>query len=268
MTQLGSSGRRGPDGRLRPHLQRRCIIVCRRARQRPLGRKVRGEIEQATLLRRRVRLRVRLPVPSQRLRRAEPVRPRLPGAAQTQGMAVTDRHFIFSSSAGRNTHSTITSVGRGSAGDGPNLTAPNMAEGDGLRRWGRSTCSMRAVPRSTRTPTTGCGRSTTPRSPPSEAEGRRRPTSGQRPELGSAFSSLLTYASSESERGMDRANDQRAVPLAATRFVEPLRASPTAKRLGRGHDSGCSSDPILHPASRNNERGSSLMNARHVRAVH
>lgn len=48
---------------------------------------------------------------------------------RTQGMAVTDRHFIFSRSLGRNDDSTITSVSRGSAGDGPTLTAPNMAEG-------------------------------------------------------------------------------------------------------------------------------------------
>ena len=34
-------GRRGPDGRLRPHLQGRGMVVCRRARQRPLGRQVR-----------------------------------------------------------------------------------------------------------------------------------------------------------------------------------------------------------------------------------
>jgi hypothetical protein len=47
----------------------------------------------------------------------------------TQGMAVTDRHFIFSRSFGRNSDSQIKSVGRGSAGDGPSLTAPNMAEG-------------------------------------------------------------------------------------------------------------------------------------------
>jgi hypothetical protein len=55
--------------------------------------------------------------------------PAFPVPAHTQGMAVTDRHFIFSCSLGHNNDSTITSVGRGSAGDGPNLTAPNMAEG-------------------------------------------------------------------------------------------------------------------------------------------
>jgi hypothetical protein len=48
---------------------------------------------------------------------------------RTQGMAATDRHFIFSRSFGRNSDSQITSVGRGSAGDGPTLTAPNLAEG-------------------------------------------------------------------------------------------------------------------------------------------
>jgi hypothetical protein len=48
---------------------------------------------------------------------------------ETQGMAVTDRHFIFSQSEGQPNDSTITSVGRGSASDGPTLTAPNMAEG-------------------------------------------------------------------------------------------------------------------------------------------
>jgi hypothetical protein len=55
--------------------------------------------------------------------------PALPVPAHTQGMAVTDRHFIFSSSLHRDADSTITSVGRGAAGDGPHLTAPNMAEG-------------------------------------------------------------------------------------------------------------------------------------------
>lgn len=53
----------------------------------------------------------------------------IPVPAHTQGMAVTDRHFIFSSSLGRHNLSTIRSVGRGSAGNGPSLTAPNMAEG-------------------------------------------------------------------------------------------------------------------------------------------
>lgn len=47
----------------------------------------------------------------------------------TQGMAVTDRHFIFSRSFTRDSDSQIKSVGRGSAGDGPTLTAPNMSEG-------------------------------------------------------------------------------------------------------------------------------------------
>jgi len=48
---------------------------------------------------------------------------------RSQGMAVTDRHFIFSRSFGQDNDSQITSVGRGSAGNGPRLTAPNMAEG-------------------------------------------------------------------------------------------------------------------------------------------
>lgn len=48
---------------------------------------------------------------------------------RTQGMAVTDRHFIFSRSFGEDNDSRIESVGRGSTGDGPSLTAPNMAEG-------------------------------------------------------------------------------------------------------------------------------------------
>jgi hypothetical protein len=52
-----------------------------------------------------------------------------PVPTRTQGMAVTDRHFIFSRSLGDDNDSQITSVGRGSAGDGPTLTAPNMAEG-------------------------------------------------------------------------------------------------------------------------------------------
>jgi hypothetical protein len=52
-----------------------------------------------------------------------------PVPTRTQGMAVTDRHFIFSRSFGHNSDSQIKSVGRGSAGDGPTLTAPNMAEG-------------------------------------------------------------------------------------------------------------------------------------------
>lgn len=52
-----------------------------------------------------------------------------PVPTRTQGMAATDRHFIFSRSFGRNSDSQITSVGRGKAGDGPTLTAPNMAEG-------------------------------------------------------------------------------------------------------------------------------------------
>lgn len=55
--------------------------------------------------------------------------PAFPVPTRTQGMAVTDRHFIFSRSFGRDDDSTIVSVSRGSAGDGPNLTAPNMAEG-------------------------------------------------------------------------------------------------------------------------------------------
>jgi hypothetical protein len=52
-----------------------------------------------------------------------------PVPTRTQGMAVTDRHFIFSRSLGEDNDSQITSVGRGSTGDGPTLTAPNMAEG-------------------------------------------------------------------------------------------------------------------------------------------
>jgi hypothetical protein len=52
-----------------------------------------------------------------------------PVPTRTQGMAATDRHFIFSRSFGHNSDSQIKSVGRGSAGDGPTLTAPNMAEG-------------------------------------------------------------------------------------------------------------------------------------------
>jgi hypothetical protein len=52
-----------------------------------------------------------------------------PVPTRTQGMAVTDRHFIFSRSLGEDNDSQINSVGRGSAGDGPSLTAPNMAEG-------------------------------------------------------------------------------------------------------------------------------------------
>ena len=55
--------------------------------------------------------------------------PAFPVPTRTQGMAVTDRHFIFSRSYGRNSDSQITSVGRGSARNGPTLTAPNMAEG-------------------------------------------------------------------------------------------------------------------------------------------
>ena len=55
--------------------------------------------------------------------------PAFPVPTRTQGMAVTDRHFIFSRSYGRNNDSQITSLGRGSAGNGPTLTAPNMAEG-------------------------------------------------------------------------------------------------------------------------------------------
>ena len=55
--------------------------------------------------------------------------PAFPVPAHTQGMAVTDRHFIFSCSFHRNEDSTIASVGRGTGGDGPSLTAPNMAEG-------------------------------------------------------------------------------------------------------------------------------------------
>jgi hypothetical protein len=55
--------------------------------------------------------------------------PAFPVPAHTQGMAVTDRHFIFSCSLGHNTDSTITSVSRGAASDGPSLTAPSMAEG-------------------------------------------------------------------------------------------------------------------------------------------
>jgi hypothetical protein len=58
-----------------------------------------------------------------------PAGPAFPVPTLTQGMAVTDRHFIFSRSFGEDNDSTITSVGRGSAGDGPSLTAPNMAEG-------------------------------------------------------------------------------------------------------------------------------------------
>lgn len=53
----------------------------------------------------------------------------VPVPVNTQGMAVTDRHFIFSSSSGRNHHSTIASFSRGVAIDGPHLIAPNMAEG-------------------------------------------------------------------------------------------------------------------------------------------
>src|SRR4029453_5648738 len=44
-----------------------------------------------------------------------------PVPTRTQGIAVTDRHFIFSRSFGDNSDSQITSVGRGSAGDGPSL---------------------------------------------------------------------------------------------------------------------------------------------------
>jgi hypothetical protein len=55
--------------------------------------------------------------------------PAFPVPTRTQGMAVTDRHFIFSRSYGRDNDSQITSLGRGSAGNGPRLTAPNMAEG-------------------------------------------------------------------------------------------------------------------------------------------
>jgi hypothetical protein len=55
--------------------------------------------------------------------------PAFPVPTRTQGMAVTDRHFIFSRSFGRDNDSQITSAGRGSTGNGPTLTAPNMAEG-------------------------------------------------------------------------------------------------------------------------------------------
>ncbi len=49
---------------------------------------------------------------------------------RTQGMAVTDQHFIFSRSYGRDKDSRIEShTRRAPVANGPTMTAPNMAEG-------------------------------------------------------------------------------------------------------------------------------------------
>jgi hypothetical protein len=63
-----------------------------------------------------------------------PAGPAIPVPEKTQGMAVTDRRFIFSISLGDDNDSTITSVARPALGDARTLTAPNMAEGMVLAR--------------------------------------------------------------------------------------------------------------------------------------
>jgi hypothetical protein len=53
-----------------------------------------------------------------------------PVPTSTQGMAVTDDHFVYSRSFGRDDDSTIESFARRTPiAHGPTLTAPNMAEG-------------------------------------------------------------------------------------------------------------------------------------------
>ena len=54
----------------------------------------------------------------------------IPVPRSTQGMAVTDLHFIYSRSFGRDNDSEITSFARRTPiANGPALVAPNMAEG-------------------------------------------------------------------------------------------------------------------------------------------
>lgn len=54
----------------------------------------------------------------------------IPVPTSTQGMAVTDNHFVFSRSFGRDNDSRIESYARRTPiANGPMLTAPNMAEG-------------------------------------------------------------------------------------------------------------------------------------------
>jgi hypothetical protein len=54
----------------------------------------------------------------------------IPVPRSTQGMAVTDGHFIFSRSFGRDDDSRIESFARRAPlANGPSLVAPNMSEG-------------------------------------------------------------------------------------------------------------------------------------------
>ena len=59
----------------------------------------------------------------------QPAGSSIPVPTSTQGMAVTDRHFIFCRSFGRDNDSRIQTFTRPSIGGGTTLIAPNMAEG-------------------------------------------------------------------------------------------------------------------------------------------